>query len=380
MKNRVASVVLNNFTNDSRVLKEGISLQNNGYDVTIVALHKDGLEEFEKVQSIPVHRVKLRSMHWSKNIVASFFKYIEWSYHVIKKYRKYEVMHCHDLNALHLGVISKLFNKKMKIVYDAHEYETERYNQSKMERSVAKVLEKFFLKYTDSVITVSDSIANDYVTLYGIKKPYLVFNTPNLVSVQKKNIFREKFNINQEDTIFLYQGGVSKGRGILEFADLIKNKQNVVYVIMGYGLLESEIKEYASKYDNIYFHEAVSPDVLLNYTSSADIGVCIEENLCKSWDYALPNKMFEYHMVGLPIIVSGLYEMKKFVRENDTGYILDDIYDQQEFDAKFDTILDTYKSKEKNIKRVTEIYNWEVQEKVLLSIYENFEKGNINVK
>ncbi|HIC77843.1 MAG TPA: glycosyl transferase family 1, partial [Sulfurovum sp.] len=57
---KIASVVLNNFTNDSRVLKEGISLQNEGYDITIVALHKEGLEEFEKVESISVHRVKLK--------------------------------------------------------------------------------------------------------------------------------------------------------------------------------------------------------------------------------------------------------------------------------------------------------------------------------
>jgi len=307
-------------------------------------------------------------------------KYIEWSYHVIKKYRKYDVMHCHDLNALHLGVVSKLFNKKMKIVYDAHEYETERYNQGKIEKKIAKILEKFLLKYTDSVITVSNSIANDYIKLYGIQKPYLVFNTPNYREVDKKDIFREKYNIPKENTIFLYQGGVSKGRGILEFANLIKGKEQVTYVIMGYGLLENDIQKLALDQENVFFHEAVSPEVLLNYTSSADIGVCIEENLCKSWDYALPNKMFEYNMAGLPIIVSGLYEMKKFVKENDTGFILDDIFDQEEFDNKFDTIITTYKSKKDNIEKVTKIYNWEEQEKVLFSIYNNLKKDNINVK
>jgi len=40
---KIASIVLNNFKNDSRVLKENISLQNAGYLVKVVALHEEGL-------------------------------------------------------------------------------------------------------------------------------------------------------------------------------------------------------------------------------------------------------------------------------------------------------------------------------------------------
>jgi len=39
---KITSIVLNNFTNDSRVLKENLSLQKAGYDVTVVALHEEG--------------------------------------------------------------------------------------------------------------------------------------------------------------------------------------------------------------------------------------------------------------------------------------------------------------------------------------------------
>jgi len=377
----VTSIVLNNFKNDSRVLKENISLQNAGYDVKVVALHEEPLKEFDEVQNILVHRVKLKSRGWSKNKLIQLLKYFEFIYRVVKKYKNSDIFHCNDLNALPIGVIiKKFFNKNAKVVYDAHEYETERFNQRLIEKKVTKKIEKFLLKYTDSVITVSNSIANDYVKIYKIKKPYLVFNTPNYKTIEKKNLFREKFNIAQESIIFLYQGGVSKGRGILEFAELVKDKQEVAYVIMGYGPLENEIKKTTKKYNNIFFQEAVSPEFLLDYTASADIGVCIEENLCKSWDFALPNKMFEYHMANLPIIVSGLYEMKKFVKENDTGFVLDDIFNKNEFDSKFDGIVKTYKNKQKNIDRVRKLYNWEEQEKVLLEIYNNLNKDKKNVK
>ncbi|NPA87546.1 MAG: glycosyl transferase, partial [Epsilonproteobacteria bacterium] len=56
---KVALLVLNNFKNDSRVLKEAISLKNGGFDVKVVALWEDGLKEFDNVSGIPVHRVKL---------------------------------------------------------------------------------------------------------------------------------------------------------------------------------------------------------------------------------------------------------------------------------------------------------------------------------
>ncbi len=65
---KITSIVLNNFKNDSRVLKENISLQNAGYDVKVVALHEEPLKEFDEVQNILVHRIKLKSRAWSKNI------------------------------------------------------------------------------------------------------------------------------------------------------------------------------------------------------------------------------------------------------------------------------------------------------------------------
>ena len=76
---KATSIVLNNFKNDSRVLKENISLQNAGYDVKVVALHDEGQKEFESIQNIPVHRIKLKSRGWSKNKIVQLFKYFEYS-------------------------------------------------------------------------------------------------------------------------------------------------------------------------------------------------------------------------------------------------------------------------------------------------------------
>ncbi|PIF03444.1 MAG: glycosyl transferase family 1 [Arcobacter sp.] len=381
---KVISIVLNNFKNDSRVLKENISLQKAGYDVKVVALHEEPLQEFDEVQKVPVHRVKLKSRSWSKNKIVQVFKYIEFIYRVIKQYKNNDIFHCNDLNALPIGVLIKLFfNRNAKVVYDAHEYETEINGLKGIEKKLTKLLEKLLIKYADKTITVSNAIANEYVRLYNIEKPALVLNNPTYQQVGKHNKFREVFDISEEQSIFLYQGGLSKGRGIEILLDTFKllweetkqDKNYPVIVFMGYGILEDEIKKQAENYKNIYFHQAVSPDVLLTYTSSADFGISTIEDTCLSYHYCLPNKMFEYIMAEVLVIVSDLPEMKRLVQTNEIGTIAKQNTPIGLKEAIKKAVLLDKKQLLINIKKVKHIYNWEEQEKVLLNIYKDLHEN-----
>jgi glycosyltransferase involved in cell wall biosynthesis len=368
----VTSIVLNNFKNDSRVLKENISLQNSGYDVKVIALHEESLKEFDEVQHIPVHRIKLKSRGWSKNKFIQLLKYFEFMYKVVKQYKNSDILHCNDLNTLPIAfTIKKFFNKKVKIVYDAHEYETETNGLKGIQKKLIKQVEKRLIKYADSVITVSDAIANEYVKLYGIEKPALVLNTPVYQTIEKKDILRETFNIEKDKTIFLYQGRLSSGRGIEMLLDAFKDMDDslAVIVFMGYGSLEEKILELEKGYENIYFHPAVDPDVLLDFTSSADFGISTIEDICLSYRYSLPNKMFEYMMAGLPVIVSNLPEMKKVVEQFQVGVVLDENSINGIKKAVQKVIkLDSQHFK-KYLNLVKKQYNWKEQEKILLEVY-----------
>ena len=369
---KVLSIVLNNFKNDSRVLKENISLKKAGYDVQVVALYDEGQKEFESIQNIPVHRIKLKSRNWSKNKLIQLLKYFEFVYKVIKNYKNSDIIHCNDLNTLPIGVIiKKFFNKNAKIVYDAHEYETETFHLKGIEKKIVKIIEKYLIKYADKIITVSDSIANEYVKLYNIEKPALVLNTPLFKNIEKKDLFREKLGIKKDKTIFLYQGGLSKGRGIEVLLDAFKdiNDNKSVIVFMGYGPLEKVIQEASKKYPNIYFHPAVSPEVLLDYTSSADFGISTIEDGCLSYRYCLPNKMFEYLMAEIPVIVSNLYEMRKLVNRYKIGVVAKENSPKGLKEAIKEAMSLDRNELLENIKKVKKIYNWEEQEKILLEVY-----------
>ena len=286
---------------------------------------------------------------------------------MVNEYKQIDIIHCNDLETLPIGVIIKrFFNKKVKIVYDAHEYETERHNIRGIRKTLVKNLEKYLIGYADAVMTVSDSIANEYVRLYGIKKPSLVLNTPSFKVIEKGNIFRETFGISVESTIFLYQGALNLGRGIELILDTFKSlpKDNVV-VFMGYGTLEPIIKEAMDKHNNIYFHKAVPPNRVLAYTSSADFGLSLIEDSCLSYRYCLPNKMFEYIMVGIPVIVSNLPEMRKIVEEYDVGVVVNiNLKKSIEEIIKMDRELLLI-----NLKHTQKIYHWAKQEVVLMGVY-----------
>ena len=323
-----------------------------------------------------MHRIKLKSKRWSKNKAMQLLKYFEFIYRVVKEYKKSDIIHCNDLDTLPIGfIIKKIFNKNVKIVYDAHEYETEVNGLTGLQKIFIKKLEIFLIKYADKVICVSDTIANEYVRLYRIQKPALVFNTPLYKMIEKKDIFRETFEIAKEKAIFLYQGNLNTGRGIEILLDTFKSKDDYksIIVFMGYGELEDKIKQASIENANIYFHQAVSPDVLLDYTSSADFGISTIEDSCLSYRYCLPNKMFEYLMADIPVIVSNLYEMKRFVEDNHIGVVAEENSPKGLRKAIEKAVMLEKKVLHENIQKVKELYNWKEQEKVLLEVYRKLE-------
>ncbi len=379
---KLAMFVFNAFTNDSRVLKEAVSLKKY-YDVTVFAHQDVGVKREESIDGLKVIRFSYLDRKITKGTLLKLKSYLVYIVKVVSCGKKFDIIHCHDLNTLPVGfIIKKFFNKKVKVVYDAHEHETEIQGLVGAKKTFLKIIEKFLIKYADKVITVSNAIAEDYIRLYNIPKPALVLNTPIYQKIDKKDIFRRELGIDKDQTIFLYQGGFSTGRGIEILLETFQNMQKekgsdtlpLCIVFMGYGPLENLVKHAAKEYENIYFYPAVTPEVLLNYTSSADFGIIFYENSCLNHDYCSPNKMFEYLMADIPVIASNLYEMKKLVQSNNIGIIAEEntVKSLKEAIVK-STILDQNELR-KNIQIIKKIYNWGEQEKVLLALYKELEQ------
>ena len=371
---KIAVLVLNDFTNDARVIKEVRSLSKL-FIVDVYAVNTGGYKKNEKFndntrifREIKYNKPQNISLKKIRQLIV-YLKFLTYSFFKLKKY---DAVHCNDLETLPFGVIAKFFNKQLKIIYDAHEFETETlWMQNKTKKKIAKLMEGFLIERVDKTITVSNAIAEEYSNIYSIDKPVLILNTPGFKKVVNKDIFRDHFKVSKDKMIFLYQGGFTRGRGIemlLETFQEMKDENNVI-VFMGNGDLEELVIMASKQNKNIFYHKAVSQDVLLDYTSSADFGILFYENNCLNHYYCSPNKMFEYIMAEIPVIASNLFEMKRLVEKNKIGVV-----------AKENTAVGLQEAIQKavkldgnellsNLKKVKKVYNWEEQEKKLLNFY-----------
>ena len=353
-------------TNESRIFKESRFLSKNyNFDkIILLGIFQEGLKKEEALENnIYIKRVSLFNV--KKRSIMYLYYYLYVFLFII--FKRPKMINIHTLEFLPLALIAKIF--RIKVIYDAHELETEKANFKGFRKKISKIIERIFIRFVDKVIVVGEAIADEYKKMYPkMDRPFVVLNTPNYKITQKNDLFREKFNIDKEKIIFLYQGAISPSRGVEILLEVFKNTDKVI-VFMGYGSLVDKVKEYSLKYENIYFHEAVSPEVLLNYTSSADIGFCLIENSCKSYDFCMPNKMFEYLMVGIPVIASDLFEIKKIINL----YKIGEIIDYKNIDKLKEKINEISKpfinNFKKNIEDFKKKFNWEEQENILKMVY-----------
>lgn len=369
-------ISLTEFRNESRVLKETESLINGKIfsQIYIASLWCDDLPEHEIIQeNITLNRFKLITRKYSKSFLIQILKYIEFCYSILRFYRKknIQVVNIHTLSLLPLGVILK-YTYRVKLVYDAHELETETNGLRGARKSIAKKLEQLFIRSVDLTIVVSEPIADWYQHTYNIDRPIVLLNAPKLINEPQKNdYFREKFNIPSDKLLILYQGGLAKGRGIELLLEAFKSRKSndSVIIFLGYGELEAQIKISQQANSNIFFHPSVSPQTLLQYTVSADIGVHLIENTCLCHYYCLPNKLFEYAMVGLPVIVSNMQEMRRFVNQYELGIVVNEQTPEAFNQAINNLITMDFSQLKYNARQAAIKYSWEVQEEKMFVAY-----------
>lgn len=374
-------ISLTDFRNESRVLKEAGSIleHNIAIKVYIASLHSDELDE-ERVYSdrLVLNRFKLGSRKLSKSLFVQAFKYLEFLYRVAIFYRKkgIKLINIHSIALLPVGILLKCLFKAV-LVYDTHELETETGDHNGLRKRIAKLIEKYLIGQCDLVFVVGENIADWYANEYNIRKPTVLKNAPRLSDIRKKNYFRENLGINENSIIVLYQGGLSKGHGVDILIECFKgrNDNKVVIVFMGYGHLEEEIIQTSKNKNNVFFYPAVAPEIVIDYTSSADLGIHMIQNTCLNHFYCMPNKLFEYAMAGLPVIVSNMKEMKELVERYDMGIIVE-VNNIISMNKAINRILELdIKRMKNNARRCAEENAWELQEIIMINEYRRFFNG-----
>lgn len=311
---------------DSRILKEMDSLLLAGYSVTGLGIaSKDAashsVASFDFV--IDSMRLHLRGINILPKLLKYALTYLELAGRVIPKAlsEKPDVVHCHDFVMLPLAVIVKLFTRA-KLIYDAHELESQRNGLPKIYGKLIYFVEKILWRFIDGLIVVSPSIEEWYMSNCGHKRSAVVLNSPvfSEKNIKNNSYLRTKFNISANDKIFIYVGMLVGGRGLDLIVETFSDdniKSHIVF--MGYGEYKEELKKYESENYKIHVHDAVPHSDVVPIVRSADFGLCLIQNVSMSDYFCLPNKLFEYCFAGVPVLASDFPDIRMLVNDYKIG-------------------------------------------------------------
>ncbi len=343
-------------------------------EVIIAGIWAPGLAEKEaQANNINIVRIKTFADRFRNNIVVKVAATILFNVYAFLRFKKQKVnyINCHSLWVLPLCVALKKATGA-KLIYDAHELETEREGLRGMQQKFAKYLERKLIGHIDKMIVVGHFIAEWYKNSYGMQQVYVVRNIPlkqNRIQV-KTCLLKDKFQIPYNDVLFIYQGVLSVARGINLLLDVFANSSPSKHIVfMGYGPSEGVIKAFAKRHANIHFQTAVPLSEIMSYSSSADIGIFfIEKKPSLSYEYSLPNKFFEYIYSGIPMLISNFPEMKQLIDEFNCGWQVNSSATSL---AEFINTVsaEMIKDKTPDIERFSNALHWEKEAEQFREIY-----------
>ncbi len=285
--------------------------------------------------------------------------------------REARVIHFHDPELLPVGLIAKIFGKK--VVYDVHEnyFKTIRHKPSipKYLRGVICILFKMFenlcCRCFDLVLVVTDELKQHLPgNVHTINNyPHISFTPP--VKQPSRGALK-----------LVYVGLITQPRGVLNMIEAVKRVTvPVTFDIIGHfnsaefqHCVEAEIRDL----DNIKYVPSIPYSSFFNHLVQYDVGMmCLLPN--PNHVTSLPNKLFEYMAMGMAILASDFPIWREILDKSGCGVLVDPL----DSDAIREAIErlesnrgDLAQMGRQGQRAYQSLYNWESQEKKLLSLYE----------
>lgn len=325
MKN-VLHLTHTDIESDSRILKEMGALADAGYAVSGIGVVLDeGAQKSTVSFSADIMAINLLSRRLT--FLPRTLRHIATLFELVAKMlpravrARPNVIHCHDTFVLPLGCIVKWLTGA-KLVYDAHELESNRNGLTRLQGVLTLRVEKLLWRFVDALIVVSPSIERWYHETIGSKLSAVILNSPLFYEggQQEKIYLRKKFGIPTESKVFIYVGILGKGRGIDLLTEVFKDPQVSSHIVfLGYGELSEELKRLAALHPNMHVHDAVPHSQVVPVVQSGDFGLCLVQDVSLSDYYCLPNKLFEYCFAGVPVLASDFPDIRSLLAEYGIG-------------------------------------------------------------
>lgn len=310
---RVVITVSNNLVTDNRVTKLSGYLDAKGWEVVILGRQWPGGD-------IPEGRPGLvRRFHLYFNKGPLFYALLNVCLFVYLLVNRADKIVAVDLDTLPAACLAGQL-KRTPVVFDSHEYFPE--SPEILNKAFVKWLwlrlEALFVPMIEQGITVSQGIVEIYRNKYGLNFS-LIRNVPTMPT--------EVFEIRPvvDNPVIYYQGALNVGRGLKQSIRALSFLPKYHMVIAGAGDEEDELHELVKTLgfeDRVKFTGRLPFERLAAEAVKAHVGLCILENMGLNYYHSLPNRLFDYPALGLPIIATAFPDISEIVNQYQTGLLV----------------------------------------------------------
>ena len=368
----ILMILANPFTHDPRVYNEARALVKAGHEVTVLAWDRKKLNPLkEKKEGINV--VRIRNTRFMDFLPYDIFRLHFWWTEGVKKALElqkenpFDVVHCHDLSALPIGIKLKK-RLGLPLIYDAHEI---------WGYMVSGDLPKWWANYylwkekklapiADHIITVAEP-HEQYFQNMGCNKVSIIRNC--------KEVDKNEY-VPPDNEIFtlVYIGVLGEGRFLRESIEICQGLEGMQFRIAGFGPLEDLLKQTAKNapFGNIEFLGIIPMERVIPETVKGDAILCMLNPSNMNNRIGPPNKLFEAMATGRPVIATKGTYSGNLVKELKMGLTVE--FDEKSLENAIIKLRDDPKLREEFGKNALTAalgeYNWNIQEKKLLNVYE----------
>jgi len=231
-----------------------------------------------------------------------------------------DIVHANDWQALVAAAAAKR-EAGSRIVYDSHELASEEHADNWLWRVVAQkhtcAIEERFIGLADAVVTVSQGIASTLQQLYALPtRPLVIGNAPAYQMTEPRP--------SQEPVRLLFHGIMKGGRGIEALIGAMPLLPQHLLTLRGDGAPSylDKLKGLAAGLgvaDRIAFEPAVPHSEVIPAAAASHIGVFCAPLDTRHNRFAMPNKVYEYLMAGLAVLVTADTDLAVLVRQHGCG-------------------------------------------------------------
>src|SRR5712692_3014053 len=324
------------------MFNEGTSLARAGFDVEFLCLASSSapLRSEAPVPGLRTRRFRVRSRSLFRGLVGfapirrrslSVQRVLSYLEYVVKGFvhalsSGADLYVDHDLPPLLPTVLAAKLRRR-PVVYHAHELWSETHARVPFAR-LWRLLDRALVPLCDEVVTPEENRSRVYFEEFGARRPPLtVRNCPPYRGPIEGAKLRDELRRRgiAFSTIVLYQGLIDSMRCIEEMAEATRHfDDGIVLVIIGGGWGSwADAASTLAGYERIVVLPRVPYEDLPPYTASADLGILFYRNDCRNNYYCAPNKVFEYMMMGLPVIAASYPGMRALVEGEAVGLCVD---------------------------------------------------------